>query len=113
MLIFNNGSRRANSPLIFSSVIEVEPASGKIVWEYRDATDLLSFFSSYISGVQRLPNGNTLICEGLTGRIFEVTPQREIVWEYINPHFFDAQVFGHSNAVFRAFRYATELFPKL
>jgi hypothetical protein len=113
VLIFNNGSRRANSPLIFSSVIEVEPASGKIVWEYRDATAMLSFFSSYISGVQRLPNGNTLICEGLTGRIFEVTPGREIVWEYISPHFHPMQVFGVSNAVFRAFRYAPERFPKL
>ena len=113
VLIFNNGSRRANNPLIFSNVIEVEPLSGRIVWEYRDATALLSFFSSYISGVQRLPNGNTLICEGLPGRIFEVTPQREIVWEYINPHFFQAQVFGQSNAVFRAFRYGPERFPRL
>ncbi len=113
VLIFNNGSRRANNPLIFSSVIEVEPASGNVVWEYRDATAMLSFFSSYISGVQRLPNANTLICEGLTGRMFEVTPLCEIVWEYINPHFFQMQVFGQSNAVFRAFRYPAELFPNL
>jgi hypothetical protein len=74
---------------------------------------MLSFFSSYISGVQRLPNGNTLICEGLTGRIFEVTPGREIVWEYISPHFHPMQVFGVSNAVFRAFRYGPERFPHL
>jgi outer membrane protein assembly factor BamB len=113
VLIFNNGSRRANMPLIFSSVIEVEPESGKVVWEYRDPSSMLSFFSSYISGVQRLPNSNTLICEGLTGRIFEVTPMCEVVWEYINPHYYRAQVFGESNAVFRAFRYGTERFPRL
>jgi hypothetical protein len=113
VLIFNNGTRRQRNPLVFSSVIEVDPASGRIVWEYRDATAIQSFFSSYISGAQRLPNGNTLICEGLTGRIFEVTPQAEVVWEYVNPHFFDAQVFGMSNGVFRAFRYGRERFPRL
>jgi hypothetical protein len=113
VLIFNNGSRRETLPLIFSSVIEVEPAAGKVVWEYRDSTAMLSFFSSYISGAQRLPNGNTLITEGLTGRLFEVTPQAEIVWEYINPHFFDVRVFGTNNAVFRSRRYARELFPQL
>jgi hypothetical protein len=34
---------------------------------------------------QRLPNGNTLITEETGGRIFEVTPDREIVWEFVNP----------------------------
>ena len=74
---------------------------------------LVAFYSTYISGAQRLPNGNTLICEGVPGRIFEVTPQAEIVWEYINPHFADALAFGTNNAVFRAFRYGPELFPQL
>ena len=113
VLLFNNGSRRKAHPLIYSSVLEIEPESGNIVWEYRDASAQLSFFSSYISGAQRLPNGNTLICEGITGRIFEVTRGHEIVWEYINPYFFETMVFGTNNAVFRAFRYGPELFPEL
>jgi hypothetical protein len=113
VLIFNNGSRRRAHPLIFSSVIEVEPETRKVVWEYRDMANQLSFFSSYISSAQRLPNGNTLICEGVPGRIFEVTPGCEIVWEYISPHYFDAPVFGTTNDVFRAFRYGPELFPRL
>ena len=113
VLIFNNGARRQRNPLVFSSVIEVEPESGRVVWEYRDRSGVLMFFSSYISGAQRLPNGNTLICEGLTGRIFEVTPAGEIVWEYTSPHFLDAQVFGTTNAVFRSRRYPKELFPRL
>jgi hypothetical protein len=113
VLIFNNGSRRPNIPLVYSSVIEVEPEAGKVVWEYWDVSSRLGFFSSYISGAQRLPNGNTLICEGVGGRIFEVTAEREIVWEYINPHFGEARVFGVSNAVFRAFRYGPERFPRL
>lgn len=40
-----------------------------------------------MGGVRRLPNGNTLICETIHGRIFQVTPDGEIVWEYINPNF--------------------------
>jgi len=44
-----------------------------------------SFYSATISGCQRLPNGNTLVCEGRNGRIFEVTSAGEIVWEYQNP----------------------------
>jgi len=113
VLVYNNGSRREDIPLIFSSVLEIEPSSGKVVWEYRDTSAMLSFFSSYISGAQRLPNGNTLITEGLPGRIFEVTPEREIVWEYINPHYFTVPVFGMNGAVFRSRRYRKELFPKL
>ena len=113
VLIFNNGARRRRHPLIYSSVIEVEPKSGTVVWEYWDPSSRFSFFSSYISGAQRLPNGNTLVCEGQPGRIFEVTPERETVWEYINPHFFEAPLFGSTNAVFRAFRYGPERFPQL
>ena len=44
-------------------------------------------YSHYISAAQRLPNGNTLITEGADGRIFEVTPQHELVWEYVSPYF--------------------------
>ena len=112
VLIFNNGTRR-DHPLVFSNVIEVEPESGKVVWDYRDTTSLGAFYSTYISGAQRLPNGNTLICEGVPGRIFEVTPQAEIVWEYVNPHFAESMAFGTNNAVFRAFRYGPERFPQL
>ncbi|MDE0823203.1 MAG: hypothetical protein OSB07_04425, partial [Dehalococcoidia bacterium] len=58
--------------------------------------------------------GNTLICEGAPGRVFEVTPSGEIVWEYISP-FFEGNPptaggsrFGYANAVFRAHRYAAD-----
>ena len=58
--------------------------SKQIVWRF-SGTLPNSFYSSYISGVQRLPNGNTLICPGAHGHIFEVTGNGDIVWEYINP----------------------------
>jgi len=54
-------------------------------WVYM-AEDTLSFYSPFISGAQRINNGNTLINEGARGRFFEVTPTGKIVWEYLNPY---------------------------
>ena len=78
------------------------------MWEYTDPS-LFEFFSPYISGAQRLANGNTLICEGCHGRIFEVTREREVVWEFVSPHFsHEPGAPGLNNWVFRAFRYTAE-----
>ena len=82
VLLFDNGCHRAGPT--FSRVIEVDPATSEIIWEYQGDPSI-SFYSYHISGAERLANGNTLICEGAPGRIFEVTPEQEIVWEYINP----------------------------
>ncbi|NNL79756.1 MAG: hypothetical protein HKO67_04655 [Flavobacteriaceae bacterium] len=54
-------------------------------WTYM-APDKYSFYSAFVSGAQRLANGNTLICSGAKGRFFEVTSEGEIVWEYWNPY---------------------------
>ena len=108
ILIFDNGTHRRDHPATFSRVIEVDPRTDTIVWEYADQS-LFEFFSPYISGAQRLANGNTLICEGCHGRIFEITPAREVVWEYMSPHFFqEPGRAGLNNWVFRAFRYTPE-----
>jgi hypothetical protein len=105
VLIFDNGTHRKDSPATFSRVLEVDPRTNEIVWRYIDQS-VFEFFSPYISGAQRLGNGNTLICEGCHGRIFEVTAAGEVVWEYVSPHFFDEPgVLGLNNWVFRAFRY--------
>lgn len=105
LLIFDNGTHRRDHPATFSRVIEVDPRTDRIVWQYADQS-LFEFFSPYISGAQRLANGNTLICEGCHGRIFEVTSLGEVVWEYVNPHFAEAPgAPGLNNWVFRAFRY--------
>jgi hypothetical protein len=85
ILLFDNGW---GPPMRgWSQVLEMAPASGEIVWRYRTdpATD---FWSPVGSGAQRLPNGNTLICAmnwSEPGRLFEVTPEGDIVWEYWNP----------------------------
>jgi hypothetical protein len=56
----------------------------QVVWSYT-APKKPDFYSPFISGAQRLPNGNTLICSGANGTVFEVTPAKDIVWKYVNP----------------------------
>jgi len=80
ILAFDNGLGRE-----FSRVVEVDPLAREIVWEYR-APDPKSFYSEARGGSQRLSNGNTLITESNDGRAFEVTPDGDIVWEFINPN---------------------------
>ena len=53
-------------------------------WSYA-APVQTDFFSSNISGARRLSNGNTLICEGQSGTLFEVDYNGNVVWEYVNP----------------------------
>jgi hypothetical protein len=55
----------------------------KSVWEYI-ADPPADFFAINLGGAQRLPNGNTLICNGPQGVLFEITPEKEIVWQYDN-----------------------------
>jgi hypothetical protein len=109
ILVFDNGLHRPMVNQTYSRILEVEQETGKIVWEYMDATP--TYFSApFISGSQRLPNGNTFICTGPTGHFFEVTKGGEIVWEYINPFFYQIPMekIGFSNLVFRAHRYAPD-----
>jgi hypothetical protein len=107
ILVFDNGVHRQNAPFTFSRVLEIDPATKEIVWSYQDRP-IFNFYSPYESSAQRLPNGNTFICEGVFGRLFEVTPQGEVVWEYVNPYFGEAGLLGENNWLFRAFRYSPE-----
>ncbi|MBU0638894.1 MAG: aryl-sulfate sulfotransferase [Planctomycetes bacterium] len=98
LLVFNNGRGRTDGN--YSTVDEIAApvdrrgdyrrATGaafgpeKPAWVYA-AADKESFFAGHISGAQRLQNGNTLVCSGESGRLFEVTPAGRVVWEYISP----------------------------
>ena len=106
LLLFDNGPHRLDHPMPFSRVIEVELATKQIVWKYQERRES-DFFSPRISNAQRLPNGNTLICEGDFGRFFEVTAEGELVWEYVNPYFGEGPT-GLNNRVFRAYRYGED-----
>ena len=111
VLLFDNGGHRPRST--YSRVLEVDPSDNSIAWAYRGDPPI-SFHSPNISSADRLPNGNTFICEGAPGRAFEVTPAGEIVWEYVNPFFAPGGgVAGGSpgdatNSMFRAHRYGPE-----
>jgi hypothetical protein len=97
ILIFNNGQGRPQGR--YSSIEEIIPpvdAYGTYsytpgnpylptepIWIYT-AENPLDFYAGHISGAQRLPNGNTLICDGPNGLFFEVTMEKNTVWEYLN-----------------------------
>jgi len=73
-----------NSPDAGYASLGTRKESNQVVWRFQSNLNT-SFNSTYISGAQRLPNGNTLIMSGATGHMFEVTQGGEVVWEYINP----------------------------
>ena len=90
LMVFNNGSSRDGRP--YSTVDEWTPpiesdgtyrledgrfGPDELKWSYRG-----DYSSDRISGAQRLPNGNTLVCSGSEGYVLEVTAEEEVVWEY-------------------------------
>ncbi len=135
IMIFNNGRDRPGGNA--SSIDIIDPpidGDGNYIyqqgnsygpeapeWTYQ-ANNPTDWYTSFISGAQRLPNGNTLICSGADGRFFEINLNSEIVWEYINPvtqfgptpQEENIPPFGglNGNIVFRCIRYATD-FPGL
>ena len=120
ILVYNNKNEIEDethpSLKFYSSVIEIIPplnfngnyykigasyGPNKPTWLYYREDDPHDFYSYHLSSAQRLPNGNTLICEGAKGKFFEVTPEKGIVWEYTNPY-------ATPNHVFRVYRYSPE-----
>jgi len=95
ILVYDNGVFRE-----YTRVIEVNPLTEEIQWEYKaDPPD--SFYSETRGAAQRLPNGNTLICDSSSGRVFEVTRGGNIAWEWLNPATQD----GHRVQVVRMYRF--------
>ncbi|MCX7003200.1 MAG: DUF1566 domain-containing protein [bacterium] len=134
ILIFNNGIGRNYStineiaPPVDVTGVYARAAAAAFgpptnVWLYT-ASPPTNFYSAEISGCQRQPNGNTLICEGIKGNLFEVNPAGQTVWRYLCPvtteplHQGDAipvdpaRTDQFMNAVFRVYRYAPD-FPGL
>lgn len=126
VMIFNNGVNRPDG--IYSSVVKLDlnfngsyprDSSNKFLpndfyWEYTSEIKT-DFYSRFISGAHRLPNGNTLITDGAHGTFFEINSDDEEVWRYVSP----ITIFGiaeqgnivtnptgeGTNAVFRAIKY--------
>ncbi|MGB4654020.1 MAG: aryl-sulfate sulfotransferase [Bacteroidales bacterium] len=121
-------SNQAGTPygLDYSSVVVIDPplmddgnylfenaayAPADAHWTYI-AENPTDFYSAFFSGASRLPNNNTLICEALTGRLFEVDYEGNIVWQYINPVGMNGITPQYeqpqSNSVFKTVRYAPD-----
>jgi hypothetical protein len=90
-LLFDNGLHRAGADpnlqiadISASRVIEIDPQTKEIVWQYLDPF-APNFYSAICSSAQGLPNENVLICEATKGRLFEVTRDKDIVWDYHSP----------------------------
>jgi len=127
ILIFNNGRNRPSGQ--YSTIDEIVPpvdqngnylldpgatyGPDSLLWTYVDPVPS-DFFSPNVSGSQRQPNGNTLICNGTWGRFFEVTNEGELVWLYVNPviasgpMYYEDPIPGTQNWVFRVYRYAAD-----
>ena len=99
-LVFANGAYSRD--LHHSEVWEINPATNEIEWRYSARDNMTSFFLPHMGGAQRLPGGNTLICEGNKDCIFEVTPGDDVVREFISPHFVQSEQFGRHNWLFCA-----------
>ena len=127
ILIFNNGRNRPGGQ--YSTIDEIVPpvdqngnylldpgstyGPDSLFWTYVDPVPS-DFFSPNVSGSQRQPNGNTLICNGTWGRFFEVTNEGELVWLYVNPviasgpMYYEDPIPGSQNWAFRVYRYAAD-----
>jgi hypothetical protein len=109
MLVFDNGRYRG-----WSRVLEMDPVTYEVIWEYRAP----GFYTLSQGYVQRLPNGNTLVTESERGRVFEVTRDKKIVWEYYHPEKQDAsnsqhpESFGRRQWIYRMTRYPKEMIEK-
>ena len=125
IMIYNNGQGRPAGS--FSSVdilqapvendgnyvLSAQEAYGPedLIWSYV-ASPATDFFSARISGAQRMQNGNTLICEGIEGHVFEVDESGALVWDYLIPIGNNGPIEQGSSTrpsgLFRAYRYAAD-----
>jgi hypothetical protein len=99
----------------YTRILEFNPVTLEIVWQHTPREhgnpmpfNSSKFYSPYVSSAQRLPNGNTFICEGSEGHLMELTADHELVWEWLCPYF----GFAGMNMVYRAYRVPYEWVPQ-
>lgn len=108
ILVFDNGAHRHNCMPSYSRSVEIDPETDEIVWEYK-ADPPSDFYTAICGGNERLPNGNTVICDSWHGRIFEVTAKGELVWEYVSPFWHTSLALNrNTNMMWRAHRYCRD-----
>jgi hypothetical protein len=118
ILIYDNGGRGGypSRTRFYTRLVEVNPVSGEIVWQYAHEPYIFKptskFFSSSWGSVQRLPNGNTFSLDCHKGRLFEVTPYGEVVWEYISPFAWGRGTQVVDSGIYRTYRYGYDDVPE-
>ena len=119
ILIYDNGGQGGLPARVrfFTRLVEVDPLTKNIVWEYADQPytfkPMCRFFASSWGSVQRLPNGNTFSLDTHNGRLFEITPYGEIVWEYVSPFAWGRGTNVVEPGMFRSYRYGYEEVPEV
>lgn len=117
IMVFNNGNTRPGK--LYSSVDIVLPKKKEDntylmepdlqpVWRYCDTTEQF-FYSKNVSNAQMLDKGHVFICQGASGRFFELDEKKNIVWQYVNPMYAKGTLkqgeINETNRVFRAMFY--------
>lgn len=98
ILLFDNGRTRR-----WSRVLELDPANGKVVWEYGSGKGQ-RFFCKKRGAAQKLANGDVLVTNSEAGRVFEVTTAGDVVWDFLNPQVYE----GKRATIYRMIRLSPE-----
>ncbi|MBW1861913.1 MAG: aryl-sulfate sulfotransferase [Deltaproteobacteria bacterium] len=101
IMLYDNGVYAGKS-----RAVEVDIKTNKVAWDSRPpgkGGKSRGHFSEAISNAERLPNGNTIICSGNNARYFEITPQKQVVWEFVSPY---------ADSAFRVHRYGPDYCPQ-
>jgi len=110
ILLLDNGRYRK-----WSRLLELDPVTLKVVWEYRDK----NFYSLSQGYAQQLPNGNVLVTEAEEGHVFELTPDKKVVWEFYHPdrqnekNSTDKKKWGLRQEIYRMTRYPADMIDPL
>ncbi len=116
ILVFDNNMFREPSITDYSiqygsRVVEIDPKTNSVVWEFtggKSGLERARFIAELTSGAQRLENGNTLIINGPLGHLIEATPENRVVWEMDNPFSTFTTAPWPNNALFKARKYGHE-----
>ena len=104
LLCYDNGTYTSAS-----RTVEIDPTTRKLVWQSSERGLGRKHYSNFVAGAERLPNGNTLVCDGANGRFFQVTAKNDAVWEYVNPYL-TSPLYG--GAVFKIHHYTASYCPQ-
>ena len=115
ILVFDNGGAAGyggagggyKHTRMYSRALEFDPVSYRAVWQYGSSTGDDQLFSAWVGSAQRLPNGNTLVNEGLSKTVLEVTPGKKVVWRFVSPY----ATVNNLDLIYRAYRVPPEWLP--